>query len=134
MLPDSGLLEDVKVEEVDISDMLEVLNKRISVLLDREHSIGHSYFLPLKKNSTIQTLSKIFENRIIPLLQEYFYDDYEKIAYVLGDNQKKEHDTRFIVMKSDISNLFGNADIEYPDYYEINKSAFSRIEAYEFLK
>ena len=53
------------------------MNQRISALYDREHTIGHAYFMPLKKAPTIETLARIFENNIIPLLQEYFYEDYE---------------------------------------------------------
>ena len=66
-------------------------------------------------------------------MQEYFYDDYEKIQLVLGDNQKPDDSTRFIVKRSDAVKLFGNADIDYPEYYEINTEAFMRIDAYAFL-
>lgn len=134
MVPESTVLANVLVDNVvDIAEMLDTLNKRITVLLDREHTIGHSYLLPLKKEPTIELLADIFESKIIPLLQEYFYDDYEKIQLVLGDNQKPDDSTRFIVKKNDAMKLFGNADIDFPDYYEINSSAFMRIDAYAFL-
>ena len=69
------------------------MNARIEVLLDREHQIGHAYFLEaLKDHPTIDNLGKLFRNKIIPLLQEYFYDDYEKIRMVLGDGQDKALD------------------------------------------
>lgn len=54
--------------------MLEIINQRIECLYDREHTIGHAYFMPLKENPTIKVLASIFENKIIPLLQEYFYE------------------------------------------------------------
>lgn len=70
--------------------MLSRMNQRIFVLYDREHTIGHAYFLPLRDNPIIQKLGEIFQNRIIPLLQEYFCEDYEKNRLVLGDNKKTD--------------------------------------------
>jgi 5-methylcytosine-specific restriction protein B len=133
MHPDSTTLTDVLVEGVDIGEMLDTLNKRITILLDREHTIGHSYLLPLKADPTIERLALIFKNTIVPLLQEYFYDDYEKIQLVLGDNQKPDDSTRFIIKKSDAAKLFGNADIDFTEYYEINGESFKRIDAYAYL-
>lgn len=134
MRPDSGVLTDVLVDGIDIAEMLDTLNKRIAVLFDREHTIGHSYLLPLKSDPELDNLAEIFENKIIPLLQEYFYDDYEKIQLVLGDNQKPDDSTRFIVKKTDAVKLFGNADIDFPEYYEVNGEAFKRVDAYAFLR
>lgn len=133
MKSDSDILKGVHVGGIDIANMIDILNKRIIVLLDREHTIGHSYLLPLKTDPTIETLAAIFQKRIIPLLQEYFYDDYEKIQLVLGDNQKTDDSTRFIVKKRVDNKLFGNTDVDFPEYYMINSEAFSRIETYEFL-
>ncbi|RLL86701.1 AAA family ATPase [Mesotoga sp. BH458_6_3_2_1] len=130
MQPDSSTLRDVFVDDVDIAKMLDTINKRITVLLDREHTIGHSYLLPLKNSATIETLAEIFENSIVPLLQEYFYDDYEKIRLVLGDNRKPDDSARFIVKKTDTVDLFGGAEIDFPEYYEVNREAFKMIEAY----
>ena len=115
--------------------MLEKINERITFLYDREHTIGHAYFIPLKANPTIETLAKIFENNIIPLLQEYFYEDYEKIRLVLADNRKKE-EVQFIIAKSnDYVALFGNTDIGFDEgySYEINRKAFTDIEAYRLI-
>jgi len=133
MQPDSSLLRDIVVDGIDIAEMLDTMNRRIMVLLDREHAIGHSYLLPLRDNPSLELLAKIFENNIIPLLQEYFYDDYEKIQLVLGDNWKSDDSIRFIVKKNDVAKLFSNADIDYPEFYEINWEAFKKIEAYAFL-
>lgn len=134
MLPDVDLLEGVKVGDVDIKQMLEVMNKKITALYDREHTIGHSYLLPLKKDNSLDNLANIFENKIIPLLQEYFFEDYEKIQLVLGDNYKDDTN-KFIVKHTDNFNeLFGSGDNDnYIDdfiTYEINKDAFHNIESY----
>ncbi len=134
MKPDTDILKGVRVKNIDISNMLDIINKRIIVLLDREHTIGHSYLLPLKTDPTIETLAAIFQKRIIPLLQEYFYDDYEKIQLVLGDNQKTDDTPQFIVKKRADNKLFGNTDVDFPEYYVINSEAFLRIEAYAFLR
>lgn len=135
MMPDSKILKDIYVEDISISDMLERMNKKITVLYDREHTIGHAYFTKLKDEATIDALATIFENNIIPLLQEYFYDDYEKIRLILGDN-KKESDIQFIVAKSnDYAELFGDISIDFDEAcsYEINKNAFDKIEAYRSI-
>ena len=133
MQPNSELLKDVVVEDkISIAKMLDTMNRRITVLFDREHVIGHSYLLPLKDDPSIEKLAEIFEGKIVPLLQEYFYDDYEKIRLVLGDNQKTNESVCFVVKKN-VMELFGNANIDHPEYYEVNREAFKRIEAYEFL-
>lgn len=133
MQPNPNVLDGVIVDGVSIKDMLIRMNQKISVLYDREHTIGHAYFIPLKRNSDIQTLATIFENNIIPLLQEYFYDDYEKIRMVLGDSNKANSEDQFILANVvDFANLFGNADLEMDESicYEINPAAFTNIEAY----
>ena len=68
---------------VDCRELLAAMNRRITVLLDREHQIGHTYFLGV---DTLAALAGTFRTRILPLLQEYFYDDWEKIRAVLNDN------------------------------------------------
>ena len=81
-------------------------------------------------------MGEIFENAIIPLLQEYFYEDYEKIRLVLGDNQKENKDEQFIIdVKNDYNELFGNADIGFDESitYEINRTAFGNIKAYQSI-
>lgn len=80
MMPKPELL-GTNVDGIDLRHFLNTINKRISLLKDREHQIGHSYFMKVtNKNELIDV---IFKN-VIPLLQEYFYGDYEKIQMVLG--------------------------------------------------
>ena len=71
------------VEGVALRRMLGAMNERITLLLDREHQIGHTY---LFGKNTMEALSKAFQNKIFPLLQEYFFDDWPKIRAVLGGN------------------------------------------------
>ncbi|MBQ8790563.1 MAG: AAA family ATPase [Ruminiclostridium sp.] len=133
IMPDVDVLNGITVEGVIIKNMLDKINKRITALYDREHTIGHSYFLPLKDNPTLDTLAVIFSDDIIPLLQEYFYEDYEKIRLVLGDNKKSVDDTnRFIIAtQNDYNELFGNTEgFDDSFSYEINNEAFYNIEAY----
>lgn len=136
MQPDPSVLEGVSVEDISIKDMLERMNRKISILYDREHTIGHGYFIPLKEDASIEVLASIFENSIIPLLQEYFYDDYEKIRLVLGDNTKDDEADQFIVARAaDYDELFGTTDVGLDDavFYEINPEAFDNIDAYRSI-
>ena len=141
MLPDYHLLEDIFVEDkgtkVNIGAMLKVINERIEYLYDREHTIGHAVFLEKMENDKIDIdinkLENIFKKNIIPLLQEYFYEDYEKIRIVLGDNAKDE-DEQFISAVSIPEDVFeGNiVDIDIPEKkYIINYDNFKNIMAYK---
>ncbi len=86
MMPDSTKLKGIVFEDLDIPALLTAINRRIEALYDRDHQIGHTYFLPLEKSPTIEKLASIFRNAVLPLLQEYFYDDWEKIDVVLNGN------------------------------------------------
>ena len=84
MMPDpshSGIVKDL--DGIDCGKLLEAMNRRIAVLLDREHQIGHTYLLGI---NSLPALASTFRHRIMPLLQEYFYDDWEKIRAALNDN------------------------------------------------
>lgn len=142
MLPDSNVLRNMfnpvvsdNGFSVNVADMLDVINDRITFLYDREHTIGHAFFMPLLKSPTIDTLAMIFEKSIIPLLQEYFYEDYAKIQMVLGDDGKTGDDKQFQFI-SDIdmnaSSLFeGVVEMEPEKKYSINYPAFRKIESYK---
>ncbi len=88
VMPDSSLFSELDVEGVNVAEMLDIMNKRIELLYDREHTLGHAIFMDLKESATVKCLQRIFENKVMPLLQEYFYDDYSKIASVLGAASK----------------------------------------------
>ncbi len=69
-------------ETIDLEKLLEAMNDRIEFLYDRDHQIGHAY---LMKVDTYEALESVFLTQIIPLLQEYFYSDWEKVQLVFGD-------------------------------------------------
>ncbi|MCH6267577.1 AAA family ATPase, partial [Neobacillus citreus] len=134
MMPDADVLRNLginTIEGIDIPLMLETINERIEYLFDREHTIGHAYFTPLAKDPSISNLEGIFLNAIIPLLQEYFYEDYSKIQLILGDNAKTEPSFKFILDKK-MRNVFkGNPDIDLPEMkYSIQRDAFYKPESY----
>jgi len=127
MMPREELLKDIKIEnDLDMELMLETINQRIEVLYDREHTIGHAYFWSLKKEPTIEKLAIIFEKSIIPLLQEYFYEDYSKIQLILGEKIiKKEKIEAEKLFKTDLE------EIDLPQYkYTIDKESLRKVESY----
>ena len=95
MLPNPKELEKISCDdgEIDLKELLKAMNNRIEFLLDRERTIGHSFFFEKavergieQYELTLTDLKAVFKNKILPLLQEYFYDDYAKINAVLNDN------------------------------------------------
>ncbi|MCX6073810.1 MAG: AAA family ATPase [Campylobacterales bacterium] len=95
MLPKSELLlgannQPLVIEEdgkkIEIQKILQAINERIEYIYDREHQIGHSYFMPLQKDNSKAKLDEIFRVNIIPLLAEYFYGDWHDIKIVLNDD------------------------------------------------
>jgi len=86
IMPNPSLLPE-DVDGINLRVMLEAMNRRIETLYDRDHTIGHAYLVGV---SSIDELADRFKHKIIPLLQEYFFDDWEKIRNVLADEQKPE--------------------------------------------
>lgn len=117
---------------LDIPQMLSVINKRVEFLFDREHTIGHAFFTGLKGNENLDKLGEIFKKNVIPLLQEYFYEDYEKIQLVLGDNKKTKDDYKFILKAEEsASSIFnGNPELDAMSVYKVNSEAFKHLESY----
>ena len=113
MLPNSKVIEEnISIDNIDVKLLFETINSRIEFLIDKDHTIGHSYFIKIKDNQTIEALASIFKNEIIPLLIEYFYGDFEKIQLVLGDNKDwKKGDNKFFSKKaSQQKSLFGKEE------------------------
>lgn len=116
MMPEPALLKGIIIKGIDIEKMLVMMNQRIEVLYDREHTLGHAFFMHLNEYKDVDDqfveLGDIFKNKIIPLLEEYFFEDWEKIRLVLADNQTEDKDKQFITENTtvDTNTLFGRKD------------------------
>nr|HRM35930.1 DUF3578 domain-containing protein [Aliarcobacter cryaerophilus] len=130
MMPNPTLLENLVVDGIKIDNLLETINKRVEYLYDRDHTIGHAYFMSLEnleaKEDKKAELENIFRNKIIPLLQEYFYDDWEKVRLVLGDGFVEK-----IEVKSDI---FDEDLIKDSEYLEEEKFIYNIKKEFDFSK
>lgn len=137
MPPKPELLAGVQVAGVSVRQLLEVINQRIEVLLDRDHCLGHAYFMPLKEDGLtevqkLERLELIFRNQVLPLLQEYFFEDWQRICWVLNDHRKAASD-RFIQQKSGQAIALFGQDVGQSladGVWELNEGAFERQEAY----
>lgn len=139
MMPDTSESSPLKGKEIEykgiiinICETLKTINERIEYLYDREHTIGHAFFIGV---DSPEKLSSVFKNKVIPLLQEYFYDDYEKIRLVLGDNEKDE-EHQFITKVVPPKDLFKknsrDEDLNTEKYtYRINQKAFKDPNSYK---
>lgn len=112
MQPNPDILADeeyVPYKDVDLKRLLETINQRIEVLIDKDHQIGHSYFIGIKN---LDELKQTFKDKIIPLLEEYFYGNFGKIGLVLGES--------FIYLEENKAKFPKNFSHEY-DFLEDKK-------------
>ena len=101
----AGILDVAELGSIDLANLLEVINKRIEKLLDSDHQIGHSFFLPV---SSISSLKDVFQNKIIPLLKEYFYGDFGKLGLVLGKGFFETIETSSLSIFADFGDFDSN--------------------------
>ena len=136
----AGTIVSHKGVNINIEQLLTMLNKRIEALYDRDHTVGHAYFTrikDLKDEDRFSELKTVFRNKIIPLLEEYFFEDWQKIRLVLGDNQKPKQEHQFvheIGREEDLLALFGR-EHELDQYairsrYQLNGAALDEPDAY----
>ncbi len=126
LMPNPDLLEPVVLsgETIDLGQMLMAMNRRIEALFDREHMIGHAYFL------NRASLQEAFKRKVIPLLQEYFFEDWSKVRAVLGDDQIDDADAQFVLEKRVADNLFASGSNHSKVVYALNEAALSNPKAY----
>lgn len=133
MMPEYNLIPE-NVEGVNVWMLLKTINQRIEYLYDRDHVIGHAY---LMKVTSLDDLRLVFLNKIIPLLQEYFYGDWKKVCLVLGcpvDESGKQNNADSSIIKAENKGLgytwqeFDekptfriHEDFEKPDYSNLKK-------------
>ena len=116
---------------INLISLLETINKRIELLVDKDHQIGHSYFISV---NTLPDLRYTFKNKIIPLLEEYFYGDFGKIGLVLGDrfvSASAAHENKKILANfkgyDDVDFLTDKKIYEFSDIEMMNSSDFISI-------
>ncbi|MES2018698.1 MAG: AAA family ATPase [Pseudomonadota bacterium] len=136
-----GLRVTIGEQAINIPRMLSAINQRIEVLYDRDHCIGHAYFTSLEKiddgEERLVALSQIFSNRVVPLLEEYFFEDWQKIQLVLADNQKNkaaQFITETMGHEEELARLFGRnhglKTYTTKPRYEVQNASFVNPDAY----
>jgi 5-methylcytosine-specific restriction protein B len=101
---------DYEFEGFNARNILKTINRRIEKILDKDHLIGHSYFLKNEEEDAETVLQKAFFEKIIPLLQEYFYGDIGKINLILGNG--------FMIKENGTSDIFPDSFYEKAEYLE----------------
>lgn len=132
MPPQPKLLDATVVDGVGVGQLLRTMNQRIEALLDRDHCLGHAYFMPLRDDPSLARLGSIFRNQVLPLLQEYFFDDWQRIQWVLNDH-RKPRELQFVQSTGvNVAELFG-AEVNVarsPQIWVVNANAFTQVGSY----
>ena len=131
--PVSDLLKSMQLgnSSYTVADLLRTMNRRIAALIDQEHCIGHAPFMGLPKGKVpISELADIFRHVILPLLEEYFFEDWQKIRLVLNDQRKCDTANQFVVAADAPEDLFGPEYAPPEPDWRINPKALARMNAY----
>lgn len=108
--PSDGVIED----SINLITLLKTINARILMIKDKDHLIGHSYFM---KIGSVEQLKNLFSDKIIPLLEEYFYMDKSKLGLILG--------------RSFVKKITPDAQIEFADFEDDNQNTLGVENPYE---
>lgn len=130
MMPDVSKLS-MGCEGINLQELLKAINTRIEYLLDREKTIGHAFFVSVEN---LEDLKKVFQNKIIPLLQEYFYNDYALINEVLNDNGMIFEDKKDDKYLQKIKNLDSvNSERSIYNIASFDDKIWDKIEIYQAI-
>ena len=141
MLPDYALLTSSRLHDpvnsdlgtLDLSQLLQIINARIALLAGRDYVLGHAFFCNVQCFADVQ---EVMQHKIIPLLQEYFFDDWQKIRLVLNDHRKPV-ELQFIQLsqtEQQAMACFGEIPpISLQAIYHLNIKAFAQLEAYQLI-
>ncbi|EAH7111735.1 endonuclease, partial [Campylobacter jejuni] len=130
MMPDVSKLS-MDCEGINLQELLKAINTRIEYLLDREKTIGHAFFIGVEN---LNDLKKVFQNKIIPLLQEYFYNDYALINAVLNDNGMIFEDKKDDKYLQKIKNLDSvNSERSIYNIASFDDKIWDKIEIYQAI-
>ncbi|BDL75994.1 TPA: McrB family protein [Campylobacter jejuni] len=130
MMPDVSKLS-MDCEGINLQELLKAINTRIEYLLDREKTIGHAFFVSVEN---LEDLKKVFQNKIIPLLQEYFYNDYALINAVLNDNDMIFEDKKDDKYLQKIKNLDSvNSERSIYNIASFDDKIWDKIEIYQAI-
>lgn len=99
------LKEFEKSNEINLPKLLKSMNQRITILKNENYQIGHSYFLNI---DSLAKLEEIIRKNIIPLLQEYFYDDWKSICAVLNQSYDSSKDNKLFTVNKENETIFKN--------------------------
>ncbi|HAA1895872.1 TPA_asm: AAA family ATPase [Campylobacter jejuni] len=130
MMPDVSKLS-MDCEGINLQELLKAINTRIEYLLDREKTIGHAFFVSVEN---LEDLKKVFQNKIIPLLQEYFYNDYALINEVLNHNGMIKEDKKDDKYLQKIKNLDSvNSERSIYNIASFDDKIWDKIEIYQAI-
>jgi 5-methylcytosine-specific restriction protein B len=126
LAPEPSVLRESVIEGIELEKLLAALNKRVEVLFDRDHCIGHAFFIDV---SSLQGLEQVFRRKLLPLLQEYFYENWSNVRRALND-----YGTGDFVIRTTLAQLPGDGEETFSDeprmVYRINEASFP-VTAYQ---
>jgi 5-methylcytosine-specific restriction protein B len=124
--PDPLTLSETAVPDVNLVKLLTALNERIEALFDRDHRIGHAFFIGV---TSLEGLEQVFRRKVIPLLQEYFYENWSNVRRALND-----YGTGDFVVSKKLAQLPADGEESFSDeprvVYSVNVAPFP-VTAYQ---
>ena len=125
VLPEPEILHGMRIEGISLQRLMTTLNLRLSYFLGADYQLGEGFFLQSPDKDAFISLSRVFREQLLPLLEKWFDGDMEQIRYVLGDNGKTRSDTIFYLETTWKDTLFKG---EIPDSFDKGRRIYHRNE------